>query len=329
MLLVLGVVLLVLALSPQRASFFKDQTQFDLWRQIGFLGVFAIGEAIVIMTGGIDLSLGSLIAFTGMLCAWIMTRLHDGGMSIGGATTLGILAALTVALLVGLSHGTLIQKLRLPPFVVTLASLSAFRSIAKLLNEDTPITVNQFDFINWLGNEGIALGGIQLPGMAEPFQVRIPWAAVILVIIAVIAEMMLRRARIGRYVYSVGSNEDAARLSGVSVLNVKLFAYGASALLAGVAALMFAGYDHQGSPSIGVGYELNAVAAAVIGGCSLTGGRGTVFGTILGACLLQVILSAINLSIANPSRWEGLVVGGVVLLAVLSNVVRQKFVDRK
>ena len=135
---------------------------------------------------------------------------------------------------------------------------------------------------------------------------------------------ILARTKIGRHVYSVGSNEQATLLSGVNVGRVKLFAYGTSALLGGVAGILYAGYGGQGDPLSGGGYELNAVAAAVIGGANLNGGQGSVGGTVLGACLLMVIQNAINLNLDNASRWEGTVVGGVLLLAVLTTALQQR-----
>jgi len=133
---------------------------------------------------------------------------------------------------------------------------------------------------------------------------------------------MMRRSRTGRALYAVGSNEEAARLSGVSVYRTKLVAYGISALLAGFAGVLYVGYNAQGDPRSGVGYELNAIAAAVVGGCSLQGGQGTLLGAALGAAILNVILNGINLIIQkNASLWEGTIVGSVVILAVLLNVL--------
>jgi ribose transport system permease protein len=140
---------------------------------------------------------------------------------------------------------------------------------------------------------------------------------------AVVLIATLGFTRMGRHVYSVGSNEEATRLSGVQVFKVRLFVYGACSLLTGLAAILYAGYSGQGDPSSGNMFELNAISAAVIGGAVLTGGRGSVLGTILGAALLEMILSMINLTMSNPTLWRGMVVGAVLLLAVVFNQLRQ------
>ena len=297
-----------------REQFFGQRNLQNLSLQIALLSTFAIGETIVIITGGIDLSLGSLIAFSGMVLAFTATRL-DANVSVTRFAIIGaILVALGVALCIGSLHAALIQRLRLPPFVVTLGSLTILRSQSLLMNRQLPISISQFPFLTFLANGRIPATGA--------FAVPVP--VLIVAMIALAAHLLLTKTSIGRYVYSVGSNEQATRLSGVNVGNVKLFAYGASALLGGIAGIMYAGYGGQGDPLSGGGYELNAVAAAVIGGANLMGGQGSVAGTLLGACLLNVILSGINFTLTNPTLWEGSVVGGVLLLAVLTSALQQR-----
>jgi ribose transport system permease protein len=294
-------------LSNVRDMFFGQLNRQHIMLQVALLGIFAIGETIVIITGGIDLSLGSLIAFSGMVLAATATGLAGHPQAI--AVTLAILVALGVSFGLGAVNANLIHRLRLPPFVVTLAGLTILRSQALLMNRQLPISVADFHFLGTIAN-GSTL--------------RLPNPFVILLAIGVTAHLILTRTRIGRHVYSLGSNEQATRLSGVNVFRVKLFAYGTSALLAGVAGIIYAGYGGQGDPLSGNGYELNAVAASVIGGANLMGGQGSIVGTLLGACLLNVILSAINLTIANPALWQGTVVGGVLLLAVLTTALQQR-----
>ncbi len=294
-------------LSNVRATFFSQLNMQHLMLQIALLSTFAIGETIVIITGGIDLSLGSLIAFSGMLLAATATRLSGGSQAL--AISVAILFTLGVAFGIGAVNASLIHKLRLPPFVVTLAGLTILRSQSLLMNGQLPISVSDFRFLGTLANGS---------------SFRLPNPFIILVVIAVSTHLILARTRMGRHVYSLGSNEQATRLSGVNVFRVKLFAYGTSAVLAGIAGILYAGYGGQGDPLSGSGYELNAVAASVIGGANLMGGQGSVVGTLLGACLLNVILSAINLTIANPALYEGTVVGGVLLLAVLTTALQQR-----
>ena len=301
-----------LAGTSARGQFFSASNIQNLMLQIALLSIFAIGETIVIITGGIDLSLGSIIGFSGMMLALTANKFNQQ-MYTGIAVTLAIFVALGIAFGIGSLHALLVHRLRLPPFVVTLASLRILQSQSLLVNGQLPITISDFPFLYNLANGQIFKG--------QWYAIPIPM--VILLVLAVVIHVILSRSRIGRYVYSLGSNEQATRLSGVNVGRVKWFAYGISALLAGIAGVLYAGYGSQGDPSSGQGYELNAVAAAVIGGANLSGGQGSVTGTILGACLLRVILSGINLTIANPALWEGTVVGGIVLLAVLPTALQQ------
>ncbi len=304
----LVVLCLAMAFTDQRGNFFGSRNLNIILQQVALLSLFGIGETIVIITGGIDLSLGSLIAFTGMLCALFL-----GMFSVGLLAVPALLFALTLALLaalaIGLLQASLVHKLKLPPFVVTLTALLVLRSQSLILNKQLPISVSDKPLLLNLSSVELSRGAPLL---------------VILALVAVLAHVLLSRTRIGRYLYAIGSNETATRLSGVNVFKVKLFAYGASALLGGLAGVLFASYSGQGDPQIGAGYELDAVAAAVVGGASLTGGRGSVLGTILGALLLNTILSAINLTLSSPDIWRGTVVGGVLLFAVLVSAFQQK-----
>ena len=311
--LVLLVICVLLYFSSARTTFYSTANLQNLLLQIALLSVFAIGETIVILTGGIDLSLGSLIAFSGMVLAMAATQLNTR-MYTGSAVVLAIMLTVVVVLAIGALHATLIHRLRLPPFVVTLASLTILRSQSLLMNKQLPVSLSDFPVLTYLANGRLF----------EHSFFPLPVPVAIVGVIAIVVHLLLNYARIGRYVYSVGSNEQATRLSGVNVGRIKLFAYGLSALLGGVAGILYAGYGGQGDPLSGTGYELNAVAAAVIGGANLRGGQGSIAGTLLGACLLNVILSGINLTIANPSLWEGTVVGGVLLLAVLTTALQQR-----
>lgn len=311
--IVIALVCLAMPFTSARDSFFTDRNLLNIARQVALLAIFAIGETVVIITAGIDLSLGSLIAFTGMLTALTVTRFGQS-MAPGSAVMLGIVLALGVALLIGAVHATLIHRLRLPPFVVTLASLLILRSQALVANNQLPVTLEGYPGLLYLAN-GTLFEGSRLP---------IPVPLVIMLVVAVAVALVLMRTRMGRYIYSVGSNETATRLSGVNVYGVKLFAYGTSAVLGGVAGVLWAAYGGQGDPLAGQSYELDAVAASVVGGADLMGGRGSVVGTVLGATLLMVIFSAINLTLTKPDLWRGTVVGGVLLLAVLTTAIQQR-----
>ena len=310
--LVVLVGLCILLAFKSRDTFYSPRTLQNLALSIALLSTFAIGETVVIITGGIDLSLGSVIAFCGMLLGIVVIRV--GESSPGLAIPVAVLFTLGVALLIGALNATLIHRLRLPPFIVTLAALTFFRSQSLIINQQMPVTLSKYPALIDFVNGRVAI--------TKDF--GIPYPALLLIFIAIAVHVVLARTKVGRHVYSVGSNEQATRLSGVNVGRVKLFAYGTSALLAGVAGILYAGYGGQGDPQSGGGYELNAVAAAVIGGANLNGGQGSVSGTVLGACLLMVIQNGINLNLDNASRWEGTVIGGVLLLAVLTTALQQR-----
>lgn len=320
--LVIALLCVLLFFSGARDQFYSQSNFQNLTRQIALLAIFAIGEAVVIITGGIDLSLGSLIAFTGVLTGILFTRV-TAGLAFPAAFAVTVACVLGVSVLVGLFHAATVHYLKMPPFVVTLGTLVILRSQSQLYTHAVPIQLEdqKFGAFNFLAN------GLLFEGHAWAITVPV----IVLVVVACIYELLMRRSRIGRCVFAIGGNEEATRLSGVDVFKTKAFAYCSSALLAGLAGLLYAAYNRQGDPSAGAGYELNAVAAAVIGGASLMGGQGSILGTVLGACLLQVILSGINLmpSLSNPSEWEGTVVGSIVLLAVLFNVLRQRRQERR
>ena len=315
---VLVLIGIYMAFSPNSEAFYSSRNMQNILRNVALLAVFAIGQTIVIITGGIDLSLGSLIAFSGMVMAMLVTRL-DQSLATNPSIFLGITLALMGSLAVGAAHATFIQKLRLPPFVVTLASLLLLRSQALVMNDQLPVPLQSPTGQPYAGITNLANTNL-FEGSALP----IPLPMVILVVVAIVASLILNRSMIGRYLYSVGSNEQATMLSGVNVYRVKLFAYGASALLGGLAGILWAAYGSQGDPRAANAYELDAVAASVVGGASLSGGQGSVSGTVLGATLLWVIFSAINLTLSKPDLWRGTIVGGVLLLAVLVTAIQQK-----
>lgn len=312
MVVVLVALCALILLSGERArgTFLSPDNQRNLWRQVALLGIFAIGETFVIVTAGIDLSVGSVVAFTGVLAALCMSGAEINGVGGPGLSApVAVLAALAAALAVGVVHGLLVGWLGLPPFVATLGTMGVLRSAAKVMTGAIPISIVNPSFI-FLGN-------------GKPWGIPTPF--LIMGAVAIVSIALTQTTTWGRYIYAVGANEEAVRLSGVSVRLVKLIAYMACSLLAGLAGVVHAAYNFQGDPSGGVAYELNAIAAAVIGGCSLAGGQGSVIGTLIGANIFCVILNGLPLVIrVNASLWEGIVVGTVVIGAVAFNVIRQR-----
>ena len=294
--------LIPLLFAETRNSFFSLENQQNLWARVGALGVFAIGETFVIITAGIDLSVGSVIAFSGVLAAQLVS---EQGWPFWPSAGLVLVATTAI----GVIHGLLVSKIGMPAFVATLGTMLLLRSQAKIMTENIAVPISDQAF-QYLYN-GRPLG--------------IPMPLLIMVAVAGLSIPLLRSTALGRYLYAVGANEEATRLSGVNVGFTKTFAYASSGLLAGLAGLIFAAYNRLGDPDAGTAYELSAIAAAVIGGCSLMGGQGSVVGTVIGAAILSAILNILFVMLtAGVTQWEGTVVGAVVILAVAFNLLRQR-----
>jgi ribose transport system permease protein len=263
-------------------------------RHISMISLFALGEAVLIISGGIDLSIGSVICLVAVLTSYL-------SMVAGFDITTAVAVAMVAALAVGLFHGFVSAGLGVQPFVVTLGSMLLLRGVAEVITGGGDIGFQgKFAGFRTLG-EGTGLG------LPMPF-----WFA--LVGVSVTAFLM-HRTVFGRYCYAIGSNAEAARLSGVPVRNVRIVAFVVCAFLSGVAGILYVAYLPSATPSLGMAYELHAVAAAVLGGCSLQGGRGSVFGVLIGAAIMQITFNAVNL--VGQSLWQNVVAGGVILTAVI------------
>jgi ribose transport system permease protein len=289
-------VLLALAAATAAAnpsSFLGADNLRNNLRHISLISLFALGEAVVIIAGGIDLSVGSVICLSAMVTSYLAVV---QGVGIGAAA--GI--AVAVAVLIGLGQGLVVARLGVQPFVVTLGSMLLLRGAAEVLTGGAEIGFQgRFPGFRWLG-EGSALG------LPAPF-----WFAAAAI---ALTAFLMHRTLFGRYCYATGSNREAARLSGVPVTLIRAATFVLSALLSGCAGLLYAAYLPAATPALGSAYELHAVAAAVLGGCSLHGGRGTVFGVLIGAGIMQVTFNAVNL--VGHSLWQNVVAGAVILVAV-------------
>lgn len=311
--IVLAIVLTALV-DANHSYWFQPYTSLrDVARNTALLGIFALGATVVIIAGGIDLSSGSMIALSGTVCAATMLLVSPAAM-IGfkpagpAAVTLGCLAALASGFLVGTLHTWLITAIRLPPFIATLATLVGLRSLARALAESATATLtpSKNNLIN----------------VADPFfktirdNVWIPVA--VFAVLAVLTWVLLTRTVLGRHLYALGGNEEAARLAGIRTENVKWFAYCFGAMTAALAGLFYVANESAASPTNQArGHELNAIAAAVVGGCSLAGGAGTVPGTVLGTIFMRVVIDAISKIIKTGADvYEGMIVGVVVVIAV-------------
>jgi ribose transport system permease protein len=274
-------------------------------RLIGAYGIFSIGLGIVIITGGIDLSVGSLFALLGVLLSMMLTEW-------GWAAALAVLAVIALAMLLGFFHGLLVTRLELQPFIVTLCGLLFYRGIARFIAKD-----ETKGFGSGQGFEGLRdLATGSLLGIPTPF--------VLLVVISIVMWVVLHRSVYGRYLFAVGRNEEAARYSGINSRRIITAAYVISGALAGLAAIIFAFYTNSISPSShGNFFELYGIAAAVLGGCSLRGGEGSVIGILIGVALLQVLQNLVNL-LGVPSSLNFAVMGAVILAGVIGDQILKR-----
>jgi len=284
-----------------------------LVRQWSMLGLFSLGAAVVIIAGGIDLSIGSVIAFGGTTCASVLLLLAPEAMTGSEPLPLwvqiaAIAATLFVGFLIGSLHAWLITVVQLPPFVATLATLVGLRSLARAICESVTLTVRG-DV-----NTKISIFDASFRYLAN--SVWIP--AALLVLLGAALWMLLSRTVLGRHLYALGGNEQAARLSGLQTDRLKWVAYCLSAMLSSLAGVLYICEQSVANPqTLGLGYELNAIAAAVVGGCSLQGGVGTAPGTLLGALFLRVVIDGVAKVIKTGADvYEGLIVGVVVVFAV-------------
>src|SRR5712675_1638818 len=297
----LAVVVASIFLSFATNSFATTNNLFNVTRNFTFVAVVALGMTMVIITGGIDLSVGSVL----VLCSMMLAVVMHAGYSI----EIGIAAALGTALLVGAINGVLIAYLGMPPFVVTLGMLSVARSLAMVASNNT--VVFQFgpdhDKLLFLG------GGALLFGIANP--------VIYMLALTLLTGFLLHFTRFGRYIFAIGGNEHAAIVTGVPVRRTKVAVYMVSALSDGIAGVIETGWLGAVTTNLGAGMELQVIAAAVIGGANLAGGVGTAFGGLIGSALIEVIRNSLGL-LGISAFWQGTFIGGAILLAVLFDRIR-------
>jgi ribose transport system permease protein len=274
---------------------------------IGLFGLFAIGQGFVIITGGIDLSVGSIFALFGVIFVDLMDL-------YGLPWEVAVLIIIGAGILLGLIHGLLITKVKMQPFVVTLCGLLIYRGLARWYTEDGTAGFQfgeTFPTLEWLTTGRLFAVKDGFPG--------IPTSFIAFVIVAIIMGIVLHRSVFGRYLFAVGKNEEAARYSGIRSQMIIASAYVISGGIAGVSSIYLAMYTRSISPaSHGNFYELYAIAAAVLGGCSLRGGEGSVMGIVLGAVLLQILQNLVNL-LGIPSSLNFAVMGAVILIGVIAD----------
>ncbi|SCK39898.1 ribose transport system permease protein [Variovorax sp. HW608] len=291
--------------SPQ---FLQTDNLVNILQSTAVNGVLAIACTFVIITGGIDLSVGTLMTFCAVMAGVALTYM-------GLPLPLGIAAAILFGALSGLVSGTLVAKLKIPPFIATLGMMMLLKGLSLVISGTKPIYFNNTPGFSAISQESLI--GELVPALP------IPNGVLILFLVAVAASIVLNRSLLGRYTFALGSNEEAARLSGVNVDFWKIVVYTMSGGICGVAGLLIASRLNSAQPALGQGYELDAIAAVVIGGTSLSGGTGTIVGTIIGAFIMSVLTNGLRiLSVAQ--EWQTVVTGVIIILAVYTDILRRR-----
>jgi ribose transport system permease protein len=271
-------------------------------------GVLGLGVTFIIITGGIDLSVGTVLTLSAVMTGVFITNWHL-------PIPIGILGGVLTGSIAGLINGTLISRMKIPPFIATLGMLYATKGLSLVISELKPIYFNDTPIFREMAM-GSILGKI-IPGFAIPNAVLILFGA------AIIAHLILSRTILGRYTYALGSNEEATRLSGVNVASWKTAVYTLGGLFSGVGGVLMAARLNSAQPALGAGYELDAIAAVVIGGTSLSGGEGSILGTIIGAFIISTLTNGLRI-LSVPQEWQMVVTGGIVVMAVYLDILRRR-----
>lgn len=311
-LILLIVVCVVTGVSNQ--NFLSAYNIQNVTRLTSLFGIISIGVAFVIISGGIDLSIGSVICLIGSLLPFLLTK--------GTSVPVAFLMVGAISICIGLAHGLLITKLKLQPFIVTLCGLLIYRGIARGITEDQ---TQGFGSAH-AGLRYLATGKIDLP-FIEGFKLPVPF--LIMLGLALLTAFLLNKTIFGRYLKAIGNNEAAARYSGINTDGVVIMSYVICSFLAGVGGILFALDINSVQPEgIGNFYELYAIAAAVLGGCSIRGGEGTILGVVIGAALMRVLRNSITM-LGIPSQLEFAIIGAVILVGVISDVLVKRYAQKR
>jgi ribose transport system permease protein len=308
-LLAFGALLVIIVvfslLSP---NFLKFDNVVGILLATSVNGILALGVTFVIITGGIDLSIGTVMTLSAVITGVLITKL---GLPI----PVGIVGGVLTGGVAGLVNGILIARFRIPSFIATLGMLNVAKGLALVTSSLTPIYFSDAPAFNQ-GAMGSLIGGV-IPGLDIPNVVLVMFGA------ALVGSLVLSRTILGRYTFALGSNEEAARLSGVNVAAWKTVVYMVCGLFAGLAGVVIAARLNSAQPSLGQGYELDAIAAAVIGGTSLSGGEGTILGTVIGAFIISTLTNGLRI-LSVPQEWQTVVTGAIVILAVYLDIIRRR-----
>ncbi|MCA0757594.1 ABC transporter permease [Paenibacillus sp. N4] len=303
-----SLVVLVVFFSLSSSNFFGFSNIVGILLSTAVIGVLALGSTFVIITGGIDLSVGTVMTLSAVMTGVFITFW-------GVPVPLGILGGILTGAFCGLLSGLSIAKLKIPPFIATLAMMMIAKGLALVISGTKPIYFNDSPVFR-----EIALGSLLnsiIPGF------KIPNAVLVFFLAAIVGAVLLAKTIVGRYNFALGSNEEATRLSGVNVDKWKIVIYTITGVFTGLAGVLMASRLNSAQPALGMGYELEAIAAVVIGGTSLSGGKGTIVGTVIGALIMSVLTNGLRI-MSVPQEWQTVVVGFVILLAVYADILRRR-----
>jgi ribose transport system permease protein len=296
-----SLILLFVIFSLASPNFAKFDNIVGILLSTSVNGILAVGVTFVIVTSGIDLSVGTVMTFSAVISGVFITY---WGMPI----PLGILAGLAAGGLCGFVNGTTIAKMKLPPFIATLGMMMISKGLSLIISGTKPIYFNDTPVFRQIA-------------MSSPLGV--PNAVIFFLLAAVIANFILSKTVLGRYNFALGSNEEAARLSGINVDKWKIAIYTLCGVFAGLAGVIMASRLNSAQPALGQGYELDAIAAVVIGGTSLSGGEGTILGTVIGAFIMSVLINGLRI-LSVPQEWQMVITGGIVIVAVYADIIRRR-----
>ncbi|MDP9024730.1 MAG: ABC transporter permease [Candidatus Eremiobacteraeota bacterium] len=312
-------VLVVVVNVAAHGAFLQPGNIVRVLRQITYNCILGVGQTFVIITGGIDLSIGSLVSLTGVVMALVANSLHITGMPLLAVT---LLAGLAVGATAGWVNAVPVVKLNLPPFITTFAMLEVTLGLSYILSHGRPVALQTDAF------SGVGFGSFLGPLTSVLHLPNIPTPVIWMLAVIVIASVLLVRTRFGRYAFALGGNQEAARLAGVNVSRVKTLVYVISGMCAAVVGFLYLALFSSGSPQTGTGDELlEAIAAVVVGGTSLMGGQGSIVGTFFGALLIGLLYNAMNL-LNIDSYLQKVVLGAVILLAVVLDELRKRYFAR-
>lgn len=295
--------------------FISEANVFSVLKTLAFYGIVAVGETLIILGGDIDISVGSTAGFGAVFSTFLMMRYNCFGMLGGPNEWIGVLLCMIITIIVcsavGFVNAGLVVNLKLPPFIATIATLYAVRGAIMVVTNGNPIYPLPKFFMDGIGRFEIPL--TELGGISLPF--------IFFIFFVVLFELLLRRTTFGRNIYATGSNREVAKLSGINTNKVRYMNFVITSMLAGLSGMLVAAFTRQGYPPIGQGWELQIIAATAIGGISLTGGSGSVVGTLIGILIMGVLNNGLVILGINTFA-QSMVIGGVILIAVYVDILR-------